>query len=180
MEKIETQKNFFENSPIKDVYVLLQIDNETDKSNPMYLSEKYSEEDQKLMKSESWDYNNSNLIINKVKSILEKVNVESLSEQEKEWHNEIFWFWYHHAISCAIGRYKDIEKAKYYAAEAMNYQSKSEGGHPNQITKLLYLLVNDKLEEAEQFDKIAKYGDEDEKQSGKELIENYKNGWKEY
>lgn len=176
MQEEAPKANFFEKSPIKEVYSLLKIDKNTDTSKDYwYFSNPYAEEDQKLMKSGSWDYNNQDLVTNKVKNILEKVDESSLSEQERKNRDEILWFWYHHAISCAIYRYHDLEKARFYAEEALKYQSRSEN-HPNQITKLLDLLLHDKLEEAEQ---LAQNVDPDEEDAAATQIRNYKNGWKE-
>lgn len=164
---LEKGNSFIENSPIKEAYNLLQA------HSPLELSKKYTEEDQRLMKSKSWDYSNPDLLTNKVKEILEKVPAEYLSNEEKEWRNEILWFWYHHAISCALGRYHDLEKAKYFASEALCHQSED---HPNQITKLFDLLVNDKLQEAEEFSQNIV----NDKDTAEYLISAYKDNWKNF
>lgn len=160
-----------ENSPIRDAYLLLGA------NSPGELYDKYLEQDQILFKSGAWDYNNPELIVNKIKDVLEKIGIENLSGKEKVWVNEILWFWNHHAISIAIGKYHDIEKAKDYAEEALKYQS-NDLKHPNKITKLLFYLVNDKLEEAEKFAKDEI--EEDEKEAATLLIESYKNNWGGY
>ena len=152
-------------SPMRAAYELLGA------HTPLELSNLYSEEDQKLMKSRSWDYDNPDLVTNKVKGIIEIVDVNKLTEQEKDWRNEILWFWYHHAISCAIWRYKDKEKAKLYASKALEIQDRS---HPNQITRLLDLLVNDKIQEAEKW--ASEINDEVEKETALSLIQEYKDG----
>ena len=126
-------------SPAKEAYLLLNS------KTPLELCNKYSNEDQKLMHSQSWDYNNGALITNQVKDILEAVSIQEYPEKERFWVQEILWFWYHHAISCAIWKYKDKEKAKIYAKKALEYQTED---HPNKITKLFSLLLEDKLEEA--------------------------------
>jgi hypothetical protein len=112
------------------------------------LSNKYGAEDQKLMRAETWDYDNPDLLVNKVKETIEEVGLEHLEGEEAKWCREIVWFWYHHAISCAIARYRDREAAKAFAAKALDLQP---ADHPNRITKLLYLLINDNLEEAERY-----------------------------
>ena len=119
-----------EKSPMKEGYVLLGA------RTPLELSNLYSEQDQELMKLGEWDYNNAELITNKVKNILEKIEPETLTEDEKIWRQEILWFWYHHAISCAVGRYKNKEAAQSYAAQALEIQPED---HPNKITRLLFL-----------------------------------------
>lgn len=153
----------FEKSPAKEAYLLLNA------HTPLELSNLYTVEDQKLMSSPySWDYNNAALIINKVKDILESLDREKLEGEEKEWIQEILWFWYHHAISCAMSRYNDKEKARFYAKKALGLQSEN---HPNKITKLLDLLLNDKLDEAGEWAKTII--EEPEKSTALELIEDW-------
>jgi hypothetical protein len=123
------------------------------------------------MHTQSWDYNNSDLLVNKVKEILEPINPQILTEEERKWRQEILWFWYHHAISCAKDRYKDKDAAKKYAAKALENQTPD---HPNQITRLLDLLINDKLEDAERW--AGGITEEPEKSTATSLIEEYKNG----
>lgn len=154
-----------EKSPLKEAYVLLGA------KTPLELSNLYSDEDQKLMGNHAWDYNNPNLITNKIKTIIEGVDFDNLTDEEKEWCNEILWFWYHHAISCAIWRHNDKPKAQEYATKAVNLQDTS---HPNKITKLLYLLVHDKLEEAQEWEKSIPI--DIEKGTAEGLIEDYKEG----
>jgi hypothetical protein len=151
-------------SPLKEAYLLLGA------KTPLELSDLYSAEDQKLMKAGAWDYDNPNLIVNKVKTNLEFTDLATLSEEEKEWRKEILWFWYHHAISCAIWRYKDKQAAQAYSARALELQSDD---HPNQITRLLYLLVRDQLPEAEAW---AMTVNEEEKDTAESLIKQYKGG----
>ncbi|KND47725.1 MAG: hypothetical protein AB201_02190 [Parcubacteria bacterium C7867-006] len=154
-----------ETSPLREAYELLGA------TTPLELHRLYSEQDQILMKSGKWDYENPDLVVNRVKEILESVKPGELTEDEMEWRNEILWFWYHHAISCAIGRYKDKEAAKKYSAHALAIQSEN---HPNKITKLLDLLVNDKLEEAEAWAKAIQ--EEPEKETAQFLLEEYRSG----
>lgn len=156
-------KNFNpENSPAREAYRLLNA------STPLELSNRYTEEDQKLMRAGTWDYNNSLLIVNVIKNILETLNPQELTEEEGEWRQEILWFWYHHAISCAVWRYKDILTAQKYVAKAIQLQP---ADHPNKITKLLDLLVNNKLEEAHKWaDSIT---EEPEKSTALAVIEEW-------
>lgn len=168
MEEAPIPQEFFDidTSPIKDAYVLLGA------KTPMELSRLYTAEDQRLMKSHEWDHLNPELLTNKVKSILETVDPKTLTEDEQEWRNEILWFWYHHAISTAIARYKDLDSAKEFANKAMEYQSED---HPNKITKILQFLINDKLEEAEEFAETIST-ESAESETAKYLIDNYKVG----
>ena len=164
MENLPEKTVFdIEKSPIKEAYLLLGA------KTPLELSQLYTVEDQKLMKSNEWDYANPDLITNKIKDILERIDTDTLSEQEREWRGEILWFWHHHAISCAIARYKDKTQAQIFAAKALEVQPED---HPNKITRLLYLLVNDKLEEAETW--VSKIEDEHEKSTARDLVEGYK------
>jgi hypothetical protein len=171
MEGKESMLNPIESSPMKEAYILLRA------NSPQELSSRFTEEDQKLMTTSSWDYNNPELVINKVKTILDNISTENLSEKEVEWRNEILWFWNHHAISCAIGKYQDIEKAKYFAIEALEHQSHTED-HPNEITKLFDLLLNDKLDEAKVFSRQIKSSVE--KDTAQFLIQSYQNNWKDF
>ena len=161
----KTEKFDFEKSPIKEAYLLLGA------RTPLELSNLYSAEDQKLMKTRLWDYMNPDLVVNKIKEILDSVDSRLLTEDEKEWTQEIVWFWYHHAISCAVSRYKDKVAAQEYATKALEIQPED---HPNEITKLLYLLVNDRLEEAEKH--ASSIVDVVEKETGASLLEWYKEG----
>lgn len=163
-EKIETAFEI-DKSGMKEAYLLLGA------HTPLELSNLYTAEDQKLMRSGEWDYDNVDLIVNKAKEIIEGVDPGLLTEDESDWRKEILWFWYHHAMSCAIWRYKDKEAARVFAKKALEYQGE---GHPNKITKLLDLLVNDQLEEAEAWVKTIK--EESEKSTAEKLIEEYKLG----
>lgn len=158
--------NVVEKSPIREAYLLL------DAKNPLELHTLYIEEDQRLMKSHEWDYKNESLIINRVKNIIEEVSPESLSEDERVWRSEILWSWYHHAISTAIALYKDIELATIFARKALQYQSED---HPNKITRLFLLLLENKLEEAEKWARTIDL-DSVEVETAQDLIENYKLG----
>lgn len=135
-------KRFAVDSPIKEAYILLGA------NDPPGLSERYTEEDQKIMHAQLWDYENPGLITNKIRIILEAADPDDLSVEENYWRSNILWFWYHHAISCAIWRYHDKEKAKEFSRKALGYQSKE---HPNKLTKLLYLLLHDDLVAAEKW-----------------------------
>jgi len=154
-----------ERGSVRSVYDLLRA------SSLSELLELYNEEDQRLMRSHAWDYKNRDLVVNKVKEALEAVDPVLLSDEEREARSEILWFWYHHAISAAIWRHHDLEAAKAYASKALAYQSED---HPNKITRLLSLLVNDNLAEAEQW--AAGITDEGEASTARSLIEEYKNG----
>ena len=164
MENISKQEIFdIERSSIKEAYLLLNA------HTPFELSDLYNAEDQKLMMSQAWDYENPELITNKVKAILELVNAASLTPEEQKWKQEILWFWYHHAISCAIWRYKDKEAARTYADKALEYQSED---HPNKITQLLSLLIDGQLEAAENW--LNGIKEEPEKSTAAELVADYK------
>jgi len=150
-------------SPMKEAYELLEA------NSPLELSNLYTKEDQKILKGGSWDYNNPDLIIHKIKDILEAIDEDNLAEEEKVWRNEILWFWYHHAISCAIFRYKDRIAAKEYSTKALSYKDKN---HPNKITDIFDFLIDNRVSDAEQ---LAEAMDED-KETALELIEEYKEG----
>lgn len=151
-------------SPLKEAYELLNA------KTPLELNGRYAEEDQKLFPA-LWDYENPGLITNKIKDIAESVDPNKLTEEEREWRQEILWFWYHHAISCALWRHKDKKTAETYAAKALSLQSED---HPNQITRLLYFLTRDELRDAE--DWAARIEDTDEKETALAVIDEYKQG----
>ena len=157
-EKFETEK-----SPLREAYEMLGA------HTPLELSNLYSERDQELMESRLWDYENPELITNKIKNVLEQIDPASLTEDEKEWRQEIVWFWYHHAISCAIWRYKDKEMAQRYATKALEIQPQ---GHPNKITRLLFYLAHDRLEDANAW--VATLDSDDEElDTAESLIRDY-------
>ena len=149
---------------MKEAYALLGA------RDPKELDQLYSVEDQKLMKSYFWDYADPDLITNKIKDILEAVDPTELTEDEQDWRQEILWFWYHHAISCAIWRYKDQKAARDYADRALAYQSDP---HPNALTRLLSLLIDGRLKEAEDWVSGLPEGRLERKEA-LELIEEYK------
>jgi len=137
--------------------------------NPDDLYDLYFEEDQKLMNSYSWDYENNDLIVNRIKNIIETTEENKLTKKEKDTKELILWFWYHHATSCALFQKKDKEKAKLYSTKALEHVNND---NPNKITKLLYFLANDDLTEA------SKWADDiensTEKQTALNLIKEYK------
>lgn len=160
-------KKFDKNKSIlKDVYIGFSV------SDPGELQDLYMSEDQKLMKVKKWDYNNPNLIPNKVKNMIEELGISDITDKkEKQWIQNILWMWYHHAISCALWRYGDKEAAIKYSEIALNLQP---ADHPNKITQLLYFLVRDEIESAEKWVKFIT--EEPEKTTAQYDVELYKNG----
>lgn len=156
-----------ENSPLREAYILLGA------KTPLELHERYGVEDQILMKAGAWDYKDEGLVTNKVKSIVEQADSRLMSGDEHSWAQEILWFWYHHAVSCAVKKYKDKAAAQTFVAKALEIQS-ADPGHPNKITKMLDLLVNDKISEAEEY--IQTISEEPEKSTAESLIREYKDG----
>jgi hypothetical protein len=136
------------------------------------LSRRYDVEDQKLMQSGEWDYDNCDLLTNQVKAILSTVDQNTLNKQERRWCQEILWFWYHHAISCAIWKKKDKAKARLYAEVALKLQPDA---HPNKITRLLFFMTHDRISDAENFVRSIREGD-DEKATAESLIADYRLG----
>jgi hypothetical protein len=155
---------------VHEVFALLGVDNFKD------LSLAYSREDQKLMKSQEWDPQNPALITNKVKTILEQIDPKGLEESERSWYFEVLWFWYHHAVSCTSW-VTDRSLAQAYATKALALQEECQPesfGQPNRITRLLWLLVHDKVDQAREWIANKPAGaDEVEHKNGLELIEEY-------
>ncbi|MEI7720229.1 MAG: hypothetical protein WCI89_03415 [bacterium] len=132
------------------------------------LHKAYGREDQRLFISREWDYENPLLVINQVREILAALDLVALTEEEREWCQEILWFWHHHAISCAMWK-RDRVKARFHACEAIRYQGVE---HPNKVTRLLLLLIDDKLAEAEAW---VQQIDED-RETAQYLVDLYKEG----
>lgn len=149
-------------SPLKRAYVLLGA------HSPFELSEKYLAKDQKIVTSGISDYHNRKLITNKVKGILETVDARTLSRDERHERRLILWLWHHHAISYAIWGYKDKRRAQKYSSLALKYQPEK---HQNHITRLLYLLVRDRLSEGKRWVKTLK--ERQEKTTALSLIKVY-------
>ncbi|MFA7285377.1 MAG: hypothetical protein WC011_00810 [Candidatus Paceibacterota bacterium] len=150
-------------SPLHSIYSTFDVLNSAE------LHDLYFQEDQRLMDSYSWDYEDSDLIINKIKNLIENVGDIGLTKEEKDTKESILWFWYHHATSCALFQKKDKEKAKLYSTKALEYK---DNRNSNQITKLLYFLANDDLTEATNWaDNIE---NPTEKQTALSLIKDYK------
>jgi hypothetical protein len=141
MQKSPEAKEDFDiqKSPIREAYILLGA------RSPLELSTLYDSADQELWKSDTWDCDNEILVVNQIRKIIESCDVLSLAEDEREWRNEILWFWYHHATSYAIWKLKDKKRAISFVSKALEYQSED---HPNKITRLLSLLLDGKIEEA--------------------------------
>ncbi|MFH1401416.1 MAG: hypothetical protein ABIG40_00355 [Parcubacteria group bacterium] len=147
------------------VYNLLGVP----QGNALLLQGVFTERDQEALKGRYWDYDDPQFICRQVVELIEQIPPKELTKKEKFWFNEILWWWHHHAISCAVYYKKDKKRAKEEADIALSLQSLD---HPNKITKLLYLLVNDKLQEAEVHTKTII--DEVEKDTARDTIEDYK------
>jgi len=134
-------------------------------------SRAYSAFDQAAIKKGVWDYDDPNFICRQVVELIEGTPLDELTEEEQEWFQEIAWFWHHHAISWMIW-HDQKERAREEAALALSLQ---DADHPNRITRLLYLLVQDRLEEAKDHVSYGPSGwDEVERDTGKWLLEEYR------
>jgi hypothetical protein len=161
-QSLENQEIFgVEKSPMREAYHLLGA------KTPLELSQLYTAQDQLLFIPKTWDYDNPDQIPNQIKNILESVDENELTEDEKEWRNEILWFWYHHAVSCANWK-QDKDKMKEFSAKALEYQD----NNPNILTRTMFLLAHDKIEEAEEWVN-SKEGDLDH-ENAIEMIKQYK------
>ncbi len=153
-----------EKSPIKNALILLGA------TDPHDLFLKYVQVEQKHFKDGSWDYNNSDQVQNIIKETLESVNEAELTETEAEWRNQILWFWYHHAVSIA-DRNRDKEKMKQFSENAIKYEDES-----NILTRTMYLLCHDKIDDAEKW--TAEHMGNDDYETSVEMVNNYKKiGW---
>lgn len=139
----------------------------TDAASFLGAHKRFMVDDQLLMKSGGWDYNNPKLLTNQIKFLLEKIDPAELSEEDTVWYFETLWMWYHHAVSCAI-RLRDLDAARQYATHALELQ---RDDHPNKITRLLWFLVHGQIDSAKAWAEAIK--DPVEHQSAKEYIEEY-------
>src|SRR3989338_8231779 len=127
------------------------------------------DDDQTLMRSRKWDYKVDALhtrIVNDIKRVPRK----ELTHDEKWKLEQIIWFWYHHATSCAIAKHNDRKKALCFVKKALRYQKRIEP-HPNKVTRLLYLLLLGKMDEAKF---LVPTIHKDEVGTGRFLIRNWK------
>lgn len=160
----EYLSDVIEKSPMKEAYALLGA------RTPLELYHLYSEEDQKILREKGFlgfDYNDPDLITNKVKDILEVANPEELTADEQEWRKGTLWFWYHHAISAAITR-GNKEKAQEFSEKALEFEDRD-----NKITRLLYYLVHDRRKDAEEHVQMMAEENDSDAESAKELLEEF-------
>lgn len=153
---------------LKEAFGFLQA------SSPSELAHKFIEEDQRLLKTGTWDYKNPELVINKVKELVERVVDDGLMKGDKEADRElrdILWFWYHHATGKAIWSYKDKKNAQEFSTRALKYQT---ADNPNQITRLLYFLVHDQDAEATAWSETIT--EEPDKTASDRILEEYRAG----
>ena len=136
-----------------------------------------TELDQALMKKQAWDYANPGFPNNVIVVDLERVDQRHFSPIAKFWVNQIIWFWYHHAISCARGMYRSPTRALAFAEIALTYQDRLQPGHPNRITRLLYLLLSKKSHEARKWiDSGPPDWDIAERETAEYLMKEYMDG----
>ncbi|MHB0865322.1 MAG: hypothetical protein ACYC1Y_00215 [Minisyncoccota bacterium] len=160
--------SYLAHDSLKEAYALLRA------SSPGELARKFIEEDQRLLKEQSWDYKNSELVLNKVKEIVESAIDNGFTTGNKEGDDDlraILWFWYHHAIGYAIWGYKDRAEALEFSAKALKYQTSD---NPNQITRLLYLLIRNEDTEANAW--LETIVDESEKTASLGIMKEYLDG----
>jgi len=164
--------NITPNTFDKEASVLREVYVQFGANDPSELQTVYMDADQVLMNEVRWDYDNPELLPNKIRMAIEAVGISAISgEKERKWIGQILWMWYHHAISCALWRYGDKKAAQEYSARALELQPV---GHPNSITRLLYLLIRDDLDGAEQWAETITT--EPEKTTATYFVDLYKQG----
>jgi hypothetical protein len=131
----------------------------------------YMSDDQIRMKNGTWDYGAPSVCTTVYTDVL-KLDENELSEEDREWRRETLYFWNHHAVSCAIWRYRDLEAARRYVTTALSYQ---DSKHPNHITKLFMLLLEHKEKEAMEW--VESIPDEVEKETARDICTSYRSGW---
>ena len=160
--------SYLTHDSLKEAYMLLEA------SSTSELARKFIAEDQRLLKAQSWDYKNPELVLNKVKEIVEHIIDDGFVEGDKDSADDlktILWFWYHHATGYVIWDYKDREKAFEFSSKALKYQT---ADNPNQITRLLYLLIRNEEKEASACLETIK--EESDKTAARGIMKEYRTG----
>ena len=129
------------------------------------------EHDQRAIKEGLFDENDPDLLNNRIKDRLLKLDLETLEKQEKQVVQDILWLWYHHATTVAIWRDKDLPKARDLCKRATEYLYPE---HPNRITPMIQMLLHGKIEEAKKWntDEV----NEVEKEYADHLLNEYEKG----
>jgi len=136
----------------------------------LHLSRIYTSFDQPIFKNGRWNYDNPRLVVNKIKSSLEKIPDYCFDKRGLMWKREILWFWYHHAISVAIN-HGNLELAREFANQAVKLQ----GRNPcNQITRLLWHLVHGRIKQARRWFQTGVKADQE---TAKEILRWYDQGY---
>ena len=133
------------------------------------LAQLADDDDQRLMRSLEWDYE-VDALHTQIVNDLKRVPRKELVGDEKWQVEQVIWFWYHHATSCAIYRHDDRKKALYFIQKALRYQARIPD-HPNKVTLLLYLLLKGNFSKAKT---LVPTMNEDEIETGRELVEEWK------
>ena len=131
----------------------------------------FSRAEQPLFVNGGWNYNNSCLLFNKIKSALERLPDDCFKGDDLVWKRETLWLWYHHAISIAIG-HREIKAARRFANTAIALQ---ERGHPNKITRLLWHLVHGRIRQAKRWFREGVKGPD--KKTARDVLSWYKEGY---
>ena len=84
----------------------------------------YMDEDQMRMKNLAWDYKDASSLVNRIYLDCKNLDESKLDESDSMWLRETLYFWNHHAVSCALGRYKDYKAAREFVDAALFYQDK--------------------------------------------------------
>ncbi len=109
---------------------------------------KFLDEDQKAMRSGTWDYKNPKWVLNQWKDDFERVDDSLLSDEGRQSKWNALWLWYHHASQFAY-KEGDTQTALVFIDKALEFREK--GGLTNQITPLLKLLYLGDVEGAKAF-----------------------------
>lgn len=133
---------------------------------PSEMYKKFLALDQELFTSGGLDSGDENLLLNKIKNILENISPLVLSDEELESRNWCLWLWYHHAAGLAAQK-GETENAKAFILKALEYKPKS---NHNQITMLLYLLLNGYIDKAKA---LVRNVDEGERGAASELLQDF-------
>ena len=71
-------KKFNKNQSIlKDVYIGFSV------NDPGELQDLYMSEDQKLMKTNEWNYDNPSLVPNKIKCMIEEIGIQNITDKKE-------------------------------------------------------------------------------------------------
>lgn len=126
---------------MKRIDILRKFDvKDFDELNRLFMSH-----DQADITNQTYDIDDQSAITNQIKDALLQLDLDSLEQEDRDTAYHILWLWHHHACTAAMWQLGDFSRAKELCATALSYIHKE---NPNKMTKLIWLLLHHKTEEA--------------------------------